>query len=117
MSRNSQVFYNIFCTKAAISVQKKSAPIRVRFIFSHAISVAHILTPVEVATLQCVYQCLSRSDIGRNRDIMNITQTQKIYIIRLVGLCIERVAEEHQQVYLVAGYAGCKLLIATLRAA
>ena len=57
---------------------------------------------------------LCSRDIGRNGNIVHIAQTEQIYIVRLVRLRIERVAEEYQQVDLIAGDAGGKLLVAAL---
>ena len=41
MSRNSQVFYNIFCTKATISVQKKRTQTDTLYLFACYISCAY----------------------------------------------------------------------------
>ena len=45
---------------------------------------------------------------------MHIAQAQQGHLVRLAGLCIDGVAEEQQQVDLVAGNAGRDLLVAAL---
>ena len=80
-------------------------------------SVAHIFAPVKVAAFKRVDKRLGGSDIGCNGNVVNVAQAQQVDVVRLVGLCVQRVAEEDEQVYLVAGNAGGELLVAALRSA
>jgi len=45
---------------------------------------------------------------------MHITQAQQRHLIGFAGLCVDGIPEEQQQVDLIAGDAGCDLLIAAL---
>ena len=74
----------------------------------------HIFAPVQIAAFESVNKRLGGSDVGRERNIVYVTQTKEIGVVRLVSLWVQRVAKEHQQVDLVAAYAGSKLLIPAL---
>ena len=59
-------------------------------------------------------QHLGGGDVGGHGDVVHIAQAQQSHLIRLAGLGIDGVAEEQQQVDLVAGNAGRDLLVAAL---
>ncbi len=59
---------------------------------------------------------LCGGDVGGQRDVVHITQAQQGHLIGLAGLCIDGVAEEQQQIDLIAGDAGRDLLVAALDA-
>lgn len=59
-------------------------------------------TPVKVASFEGVDKRLGSCDIGRNGYIVYVAQTQEIHLIGLMGLGSEGIAEEQQQVYLIA---------------
>ena len=48
---------------------------------------------------------LGGSDIRCNGDIVYVAEAENIDVVWLVRLCVERVAEEYQQVDFVAGNA------------
>ena len=48
---------------------------------------------------------------------MHIAQSEKVHIVRLVRLGVERIPEEDEHIYLVEGYPCGYLLVAALRAA
>jgi hypothetical protein len=74
------------------------------------------VAPVEVAALQTMDEHLCGGDVGGQRDVVHITQAQQRHLIGLTGLCIDGVAEEQEQIDLVAGDAGRDLLVAALDA-
>ena len=57
---------------------------------------------------------LSGGDVGGHGDVVHIAQAQQGHLIGLAGLCIDGVAEEQQQVHLIAGNAGRDLLVTAL---
>jgi len=97
--------------------RKKAHPKNRYAMFLKIRSLTHIFAPIKVAALESVDKCLRSSDICRHRNIMYIAQTQNVNVVRLMRFRVHRIAEEYQQVYLVAGDTGRKLLIAALRAA
>ena len=88
-----------------------------RFFFAHLhilVLRVHDIAPVQISALKSVDQYLSSSDVGSHGDVVHIAQAQQSHLIRLAGLGIDGVAEEQQQVDLVAGNAGRDLLVAAL---
>ena len=83
------------------------------FIFSSVLGM-HDVAPVEVAALKAVDEDFRSGDVSGQRDIVHITQTQQGHLVRLAGLCIDGVAEEQQQIDLIAGDAGRDLLVTAL---
>ena len=59
------------------------------------------LTPVKIASLQCEDKSLGCGDICGNGYIMNITEPEKVHVIDVVGLGIDRIPEEQQYIYLI----------------
>ena len=74
----------------------------------------HDIAPVQIAALQAVDQHLGGGDVGCHGDIVHIAQAQQRHFVGLAGLSVDGVAEEQQQVDLIAGDAGCDLLVAAL---
>ena len=72
------------------------------------------IPPIQVSTLQAVDEHLRGGDVGGQRDVMHITQAQQGHLVGLAGLCVDRIAEEQEQIDLIAGNAGCDLLITAL---
>ena len=72
------------------------------------------ITPIQVAALQAVDEHLSGGNVGGHGDVVHIAQAQQGHLIGLAGLCIDGVAEEQQQVHLIAGNAGRDLLVTAL---
>ncbi len=72
------------------------------------------IPPIQISTLQTVDEHLRGGDVGGHGDVVHIAQAQQSHLIRLAGLCIDVVAEEQQQVDLVAGNAGRDLLVTAL---
>ena len=81
-----------------------------------AIMILPSIIKVSVTALEAVDKDLSGGDVGGHRDVVDIAQAQQSHLIRLAGLCVDGVAEEQQQVHLVAGDAGRDLLVAALYA-
>src|SRR5699024_10667811 len=75
------------------------------------------IAPVQIAPLQTVDQHFGSGDVGGHRDVVHVTETEKVHVIGLVGLGAARVTEKQQQIDLIAGNAGCNLLVAALRTA
>ena len=59
-------------------------------------------------------QDLGGGNVGGNGNVVYIAQAQQIQLVRLMGLRIDGVAEEQQQVDLIAGNARCNLLVAAM---
>ena len=81
---------------------------------SHFRSAAHVFAPVKVAALEGVDKGFGGGNIGRNGNVVYIAESEQVDVVRLVGFRVQRIAEEYQQVDLVSGNAGSKLLIAAL---
>ena len=69
-------------------------------------------TPVEVAALKSEYQRLCSCDIGSHRDIMYVTQSEKIHTVNVGSLGIYRIPEKQENVNFVTGKK-CKYLLRT----
>ena len=52
--------------------------------------------------------------IRSNRDIVYVTESQKIHIVGFMRLGVQRIAEEQQQIYFIAGDPCADLLTAAL---
>lgn len=74
------------------------------------------LAPIEISAFKRHDKCLTGRDIGRNWDVVNVAESQKIMLIRFGGLTGQGIAEEDQKVDLVAGDLRADLLTSTLRA-
>ena len=72
------------------------------------------VAPVKVAAVQRMDQRFCGRDVGRNRNIVHITQTEQVCFVWFVWFCGDRVTEEEQQVDLIAGDACGDLLVAAL---
>ena len=77
---------------------------------------AHDLTPIEIASFKSVNKQLCRCDICSHRNIVHVAYSQKIHIIRLVRLRIDRISEKQKHIYFIAGDLCADLLTAALRA-
>ena len=75
------------------------------------------LTPVKVAPFKSVYQGFGSGYIGRHRNVVDITESQEISLIRLVRLSCKGVSEKQEKVDLIAGYTRTDLLVSALGAA
>ena len=75
------------------------------------------VSPIEIAALETVDQHFGGSDIGSDGDIMHIAEPEKVHIIRLMGLGVQRISEEDEHIDLVAGDTSGHLLVSALRAA
>ena len=64
--------------------------------------------------LQAVDQYLGSGNVGGHGDVVHIAQAQQRHFVGFAGLCVDGVAEEQQQIHLIAGDAGCDLLVAAL---
>ena len=69
------------------------------------------ISPIQIAALQAVNQHLCGGDVGGDGDVVHIAQAQHVHIVCLVGLLVERIAEEQQHVNFVAGDARGNLLV------
>ena len=74
------------------------------------------IAPIEVAALQAVNEHFGGGDVGGQRDVVDIAQAQQGHFVGFTGLGVDGVAEEQQQIDLVAGDAGRDLLVAALNA-
>ena len=84
------------------------------FYFQFSVLRVDDIPPIQVSTFQTVDEHLRGGDVGGQRDIMHITQAQQGHLVGLAGLCVDRIAEEQEQIDLIAGNAGCDLLITAL---
>ena len=75
------------------------------------------ISPVKVASLKSVNEHLGSSDIGSNRDVVHIAESEEIHVVCLGGLGVEGIAEKQEHINLVAGNSCGNLLSAALRAA
>ena len=68
------------------------------------------LSEIEVSSVECADEDLSRCYIGSYGDVMKIAESEKIYI-RLVTVTAESsISEEEKHIYLVECNAGCDLV-------
>ena len=72
------------------------------------------IPPIQVSTLQTVDEHLRGGDVGGQRDVMHITQAQQGHLVGFAGLCVDRIAEEQEQIDLIAGNAGYPKYVVTL---
>ena len=61
------------------------------------------LSPVQSAALKSLYEDFGGGDVGRDGDVVHVAEPEEIEFVRFALLDRDRVAEEEQQVYLVAG--------------
>jgi hypothetical protein len=72
----------------------------------------HDIAPIQIAALQAVDQYLGSGNVGGHGDVVHIAQAQQRHFVGFAGLCVDGITEEQQQVDLIAGDAGCDLLVA-----
>mgnify|MGYP006914222508 CR=1 FL=1 len=72
------------------------------------------IAPIQIAALQAVDEHLGGGNVGGHGDVVHIAQAQQGHLVGLAGLRVDGVAEEQQQVDLIAGNAGSDLLVAAL---
>ena len=75
------------------------------------------LAPIEVAALEAMDEHLCRCDVRRHGNVIQVAETEQVFIVRLQCLLLHGVAEVQQKVDLVAGDTRRNLLIAALWAA
>ena len=74
------------------------------------------LTPVEVASFESEDKSLGSSDIGSNRNVVDITKSEEVHIVHISSLRVDWVSEEEKHIYLVARKQ-CKNLFSTAASA
>ena len=74
----------------------------------------HDIAPIQIAALQAMDEHFCSGNVGGHGDIVHIAQAQQRHFVGFAGLCVDGITKEQLQVDLIAGDAGCDLLVAAL---
>ena len=74
------------------------------------------VAPIEVSALERMDQCFSGCDVGCDRDVVYVAESEQSGFVRFSWVGADRITKIEQQVDFIAGDAGRDLLVPTLPA-